>query len=633
MHIEEQAEDARNVADRSGAWSRRQVGLRLARAASRVRVDLPLVALDVFLIGASYTIVLLARFEGRVPGVWWDRFLVFLPVAMLVTVAATAVCGGYGRWWRHASIDEARRLILAAALSLVVLLATFTWGGQLMPLSLLVGGPLLSVALAGVVRFQSRLFAFYRNQDEPAGGLRTVVVGAGKTGSAALREMRQNRRLGFDPVAVLDDNPAMHRRSLFGVPVVGSVDKLRELLRDRDVDLVLLAITDRTPEVARRVADAAAASDVPIRLVRGAEYWVHGAPLQELRALRIEDLLGRGEVEVDVEPLHSLFEGRRVLVTGGGGWIGKEIARQVTELDPGALALLDHDETHLHDAAFDAPAAQQCLVDVRDAKRVDALFDEFRPEIVFHAAAHKHVPILESHACEAVRTNVLGTLNVVNASVRTGVQRFVGISTDKAAQPTNVMGASKWLAEQIVLSRAPAGAIFCAVRFGNVLGSRGSVIPTFQRQIEDGGPVTVTDPEMTRFFMSVDEAVRLVLLATSVASGSELLALDMGEKVNILELAQRMIRLSGRRVGHDIEIAVIGARPGENAEESVVGAAERVRSYADVPIVEIEPVRLGASALSRVLEQLGTAAATGNDDAARALLLDVASAAARARPA
>jgi FlaA1/EpsC-like NDP-sugar epimerase len=404
-----------------------------------VRVDLPLVALDVFLIAASYTIVFLARFEGQVPDDWWNRFLVFLPCAVVVTLAMTALCGGYGRWWRHASIDEARRLVLAASFSAIVLLSIFSWGDQLIPVSVLIGGPLLALALQGGVRFQSRLFAFHRRQEEEGtGGMRTVVVGAGKTGSAALREMRQNKRLGFEPVAVFDDNAALHRRSLYGVPIVGGIEHLHDFLEQNEVHLVLLAITDRAPEVARRVADATNGSGVPIRLLRGAGYWVHGAPLQHLRALSIEDLLGRGQVEIDVEPVRQLLHGRRVLVTGGGGWIGTEIARQVSEFEPAALCLVDHDETHLHDASLEAPASESRLVDVRERKDVDALFEEFRPDVVFHAAAHKHVPILESHPCEAVRTNVIGTTNVVSAAVRVGVRRFVSISTDKAAQPTNV---------------------------------------------------------------------------------------------------------------------------------------------------------------------------------------------------
>jgi FlaA1/EpsC-like NDP-sugar epimerase len=593
-----------------------------------VPVGLPLALLDVFLIVASYTAVLIARFDGSVPSRWWDRFVPFAVAAVAVHLVANALCGTYGPWWRHASIDEARRVVLAGVLAAIVLFGGFGWNLARVPLSLLVAGPLLATALQGGVRFQSRLFAFRRSQDG-RGGLRVVVVGAGKTGAGVLREMRQNPRLGFVPIAVLDDDPSLHRRTLHGVRIVGGIDRLGQLIQTEDVHLVLLAIHAGDPAVARRVAEGTNGSGVPVRIVRAASYWVRGAPLQYLRALSIEDLLGRQQVEIDLEPVQRLLHGARVLVTGGGGWIGSEIARQVSEFQPAALALLDHDETHLYDAVQDLDGAESLLVDVRDAAVLQAAFEKFRPEIVFHAAAHKHVPILEEHACEAVRTNVVGTANMVDAAVAVGVQRFVLISTDKAAQPTNVMGASKWLAEQIVLAGAPPGSSYCAVRFGNVLGSRGSVIPTFQRQIDAGGPVTVTDPSMTRFFMSVTEAVRFVLLAGAKAAGPDVLALEMGERVNIGELAERMVMLSGYRVGHDIEIRTIGARPGENVTEAIVGPAEQA-GQRDGPLLGIEPLRLSDAAVHSTVERLTALAAARDDEGARTLLLDAAGLAALA---
>jgi FlaA1/EpsC-like NDP-sugar epimerase len=314
-----------------------------------------------------------------------------------------------------------------------------------------------------------------------------------------------------------------------------------------------------------------------------------------------------------------------VLVTGGGGWIGSELARQVMEFAPERVVLLDHDETHLYDAVEGmGPLAETALADIRDASAVDAAFDSVRPEVVLHAAAHKHVPILESYACEAIRTNVFGTLNVVTACNRVGTEHLVCISTDKAATPTNVMGASKWLAEQIVLARA-ASPGSCSVRFGNVLGSRGSVIPTFQRQIDAGGPVTVTDARMTRFFMSTAEAARLVLFAAATASdgnGHHVLALEMGEQVNIKDLAERMIRLCGYKPYDDIEIVVSGPRPGEKLREVVVGPAERVDTdEASAPVVAIVPVDLGREALSEVLDELESLAVAGDHGAARIALL------------
>ena len=606
------------------------IGLGIARTASRVPVDLPLALLDLCLIAASYTFLMLVRFDWNVPSEWWRHFAFFLPIACATHLLAAWLCGNYGRWWRHAGIAEARRLAVAGGLSGIVLLAAFGWGERRdIPVSVLITGPLLATALMGAVRFQSRLFAFRRNEETEA-GLRVVVVGAGKTGAATLREMRENPRAGFVPVAVLDDDPSLHRRSLHGVPIMGGINCLGDLVDKLDVQLVLLAVRSGGPQTVRRVVDQINGTGIPIRIVREPRDWVRGEPLQQMRTLQIEDLLGRDQVQIDLEPVHELLHGRRVLVTGGGGWIGSEIARQVAEFEPAALALLDHDETHLHDAIQKIAGADCLLVDVRDAAALRGVFAEFAPDVVFHAAAHKHVPILEDHPCEAARTNVLGTANVVHAASQVGVTHFVFISTDKAAQPTSVMGASKWLAEQIVLDRAPVGGSYCAVRFGNVLGSRGSVIPTFQSQIDAGGPVTVTHPEMSRFFMSTTEAVSFVLLAGAVARGRRVLALDMGEQVKILDLAERMVRLSGYRAGHDIEIEIVGARPGENLSEALVGPGERSVRFDDLPLVAIDPTPLGRAGVESTLSRLSALVALRNEVATRAAILEAAGGVGRA---
>jgi O-antigen biosynthesis protein WbqV len=347
--------------------------------------------------------------------------------------------------------------------------------------------------------------------------------------------------------------------------------------------------------------------------------------LTDIRALDIEDLVGRQQVEIDPAPLRDLLHGRRVLITGGGGWIGSEIARQVAGFGPAHLVLLDHDETHLHDAVQAlGGAAEVALTDIRDAAVLESVFRRVRPDVVFHAAAHKHVPILEQYPCEAVRTNVFGTVNVLDAARAVGTPRVVVISTDKAATPNAVMGASKWLAEQILLDRAPDDG-WCAVRFGNVLGSRGSVVPTFQAQIAAGGPVTVTDPRMTRFFMSTDEAVRLVLHAAATTTGRTLLALEMGEQVNIYSLAERMIRLFGLHPHRDIEIRVTGLRPGERLDEAEVGPVERSAPAGDgAPVLAISPVHFDHETITDALLTLERQVAIGDDEGARATLLGLA---------
>jgi FlaA1/EpsC-like NDP-sugar epimerase len=620
-----------NPSGRTGVWAR--LASRIARDTSRLKNDLPLAALDVLLIAGTYLVLFLARFEWDPPPRYWDRFWLFLVAALVVTIVANWVLGAYGRTWEHASIDEARSVAVAGLASGVVLILVFAPADPRIPLLVLFTGPVVVVFLEGLVRFQARLFAHRRGEVEGHSGLRVAVVGAGHTGAAAVREMRRSPHTGLVPVAVVDDDPRLRHRTLLGVPIAGEIADLGRVIEEYDAHQVLLAIPSGDAELAQRVADAAEASEVAVRVLPESSDWVRGTPsLRDVRDLRIEDLLDRREVDLDLEPVRRLLEGRRVLITGAGGSIGSEIARQVAAFAPERLVLLDHDETHLHDAMAEIPGqAEAVLADIRSPILVDALFRQHRPEVMFHAAAHKHVPILERFPCEAIGTNVIGTRNVVEAALKVGATHFVCISTDKAADPTSAMGASKWLAEQIVLDAAPEARNYRAVRFGNVIGSRGSVIPTFQRQIAAGGPVTVTDPRMTRWFMSIAESVRLVLYAAAIDTDHRVVALRMGRQVNIYELAQRMCRLCGLRPGRDIEIDVTGMRPGEKLSESLVGPGESLSDDQDGAILGIQVRRLDHDGLGEALLRLSTHAERLQSNDARAGLLKVA--AARSDPA
>jgi FlaA1/EpsC-like NDP-sugar epimerase len=610
-----------NDAEKAGMMSR------LASKTARMRIDVPFALLDAFFVSVAFGLILVLRFDGAVPERFWQQFVTSLPMIILITLAMNWLWGLYGQIWKHASVLEARRIILATMSTALILTAIMVVGTRLIPLSVVGLGSLLYTLLAGATRFQSRLFALRRMQrDQP--GLRVVVLGAGESGASLVREMLRSPKAGLIPIAMLDDDPRTHGRHCLGIPVVGSINDLPRVAAGTLVHQAVLAVADPPVELVRRAADQAELAEVPLRVLRGVAELVQGQiTLRDVRDLRIEDVLGREQVVTDLDAVHRLLTGRRVLVTGAGGSIGSEIARQVSEADPAALLVLDHDETHLHElcAGLTGPVGEertvQLLADIRDRDVILQVFERYRPEIVFHAAAHKHVPVLEQHPAEAVRTNVLGTANVVDAARAAGTRHLVFISTDKAVNPSCVMGASKRLGEQLVLARSPLEGRFCAVRFGNVLGSRGSVIPTFLRQINSGGPVTVTDPRMTRFFMSIREAVQLVLQAAAISEGRDVFVLEMGEQVRIIDLARRMIRLAGRRVGDDVEIKVTGVRPGEKLVEELHADNEVLEGTPHPAIRRLHPHTMPLVELNSVLEQLAADAAAGRDEQVRAGLL------------
>ncbi|MET0886120.1 MAG: nucleoside-diphosphate sugar epimerase/dehydratase [Mycetocola sp.] len=561
-------------------------------------MDPALCLFDAVLIFGSYTAVMILRFDGNVPQQWRSGFFNFVIFVLVLHLASNWAFGLYRQMWRHASVNEAQRVVQAGAVAGVLILVVYLLDNRPVPLSVAVLGVFVATILMGALRFQSRLFSFHRRSNDLP-GMRVVIVGAGEAGASIIREMQ--RRPGLIPVAILDDDCSKVGLALLGVPVVGDTTQLVDTVRRFDAHRVVLAIRSAGHALVTRVASDAEVVEVPLQILPGFGDVVRGrASLRDVRDLSIEDLIGRDEVKIDVEAVRSMLRGRRVLVTGGGGSIGTEIGRQVAACEPAELVLLDHDETHLHDAEarIDQPVVL-ALADVRDEVRIRSIFARHRPEVVFHAAAHKHVPILEAQASEAAETNVLGTERIVAAAEDFGVEILVFISTDKAVRPSSVMGASKRLGEQLVLSRGSHGKRFSAVRFGNVLGSRGSVIPTFGRQIALGGPVTVTDERMTRYFMTIEEAVQLVLQAAVFSSGGEIFMLEMGRAVNIMELAKRMIRLSGLRPGSDIEIKVTGVRPGEKLEEELA-APEELKNPTDhhaIVRLEVEPApaaRLGA---------------------------------------
>ncbi|MEO7837360.1 MAG: polysaccharide biosynthesis protein, partial [Acidimicrobiales bacterium] len=447
--------------------------------------------LDLLLVVCGYSASILMRFGGAVPEPFWRSFRGLLPLAVAVHLVSNCLFGLYGQMWRHASAAEARHAALSWASSTSVLILFDLVKAKRVPVSVVLLGSLLTAGAAGVVRFHSRLFAFQRRglPSAPPTGLPTVVVGAGQAAAALVRDLQRNKVHGLRPVVALDDDLAKQGRFLSNIQVEGKIDDLARVVRRHGIERVLLAIPSGGPELVRKVALKAEGLGLPLKVLPPAGAFVHDeSPARDVRDVRITDLLGREQVAVDLHAVCQILKGRRILITGAGGSIGSEIARQVGGCNPRSLLLLDHDETHLHDVATfleeTSPLLKvvPVLVDIREPEALERVFALHRPEVVFHAAAHKHVPLLEDHPSEAVLTNVVGTQNLLQVSANHGVERFVFISTDKAVRPSSVMGASKQVGEQLLLEGAPPGSPWCAVRFGNVLGSRGSVIPTFMRQ-------------------------------------------------------------------------------------------------------------------------------------------------------
>jgi FlaA1/EpsC-like NDP-sugar epimerase len=545
-----------------------------------VRADWTFAAVDVFLVTMAY--VAASAFRLLDPGAsrqeeYWDTIRLTLPFLILIHIAGNVVAGAYGHVWKYASIAEARRVIIGNVMAGVVIVGTAIVAGiaaprsNPIPLDVLVMGASFTVIGMGAVRFRSRLFSFNRVQSE-AGIPRVLIVGVD---AGAARFAQSDQLVGaMELVGFIDPHDSPEPRRIAGRPILGSLALLRDVVRTHQVDQVVIADPDDATR--RSVVDSCLDNDVRLSLLPDIGEMVSGKNgIRDPRDLEIADLLPRPAVDMDLAQVAGLLRGRRVLITGAGGSIGSEILRQVMSFSPESVIAVDNDESHLHDAMLTLEDAEGVvhvgLCDVRDHRRLDEIFTREKPQVVFHAAAHKHVPVLEQHPQEAIKTNVIGTANVIERCRQHGTEQFVLISTDKAVAPANVMGATKRVAEMLIqaASSDSSSCVFTAVRFGNVLGSRGSVVPTFVSQIQRGGPVTITDPDMTRYFMTIREAVQLVLQAASMASGGEVYVLDMGEPVRIIDLAHRMIRLAGLVPGRDIGIDIVGRRPGEKLTESL----------------------------------------------------------------
>ena len=539
---------------------------------------------DLFLIMVSVMGSFALRLDVAQLPFYFPALLIMCGVALVVKTITYYYFGLYRRLWVYASTHELRLIVVAVTTASVltsgVMLILISAGLVLpgMPRSALGIDWLLSLILIGGSRFALRILSEQSNASRGMkSGRRTLIIGAGDAGALVVRELQKSPQLNLIPIGFLDDDSSKQKHEIYGVPVIGVVNDLVDELDNRRIDEVIFAIPSAPGRVVRLVNNACRAKGISPRTMPGLYELIGGrVSVNRLREVDITDLLRREPVTIDDKLVGASLSGKRILITGAGGSIGREICRQAARWSPNELVLLGHGENSIFEillelqGSFPALSIHPVIADVRDAERIYSVFDTHRPEVVFHAAAHKHVPLMEINIEEAITNNVLGTRNIVQAALKSDVQRLVLISTDKAVRPVSVMGATKRLAEMIVLDAAHrSGRSFSVVRFGNVLGSRGSVVPLFKEQIARGGPVTVTHPDMMRYFMTIPEAVHLVMQVSAMGQGGEVFFLNMGQQVKILDLAEDLIRLSGLEPGRDIEIAFTGIRPGEKLSEDL----------------------------------------------------------------
>jgi FlaA1/EpsC-like NDP-sugar epimerase len=545
---------------------------------------LVLVALHLILVTVSYTLAFLLRFEGAVPEPFVGAYAMTLPWIVAFRLLAFSSFQVYRGSWRYVGMRDLQLLLKAVGASTLMFAAflLFTARDQAYPRSVPIIDAILTVMLIGGVRFSLRAVRERSKPTPVARTRRVLIIGAGDAGELLLREMYSNPRLGFTPVGFVDDDPHKTGTQIHGVQVLGTTDKLLDVLKVREADELIIAIPSASRPQIQALVNRCLASGLPFKIVPAIAALSEGAVhMRQVRPVRVEDLLGRDPVNLDETTIRRDISERNVIITGAGGSIGSELARQVASYGPAKLGLLERGENSLYlieqelRRKYPDVNIVPMLCDVSNQREVQTAFRAIRPDVVYHAAAYKHVPLMESHLLAAVRNNVFGSHIVVTASTEYGA-KLVLISTDKAVSPSNVMGATKRLAEKILLTHAAhEHNPFVAVRFGNVLGSNGSVVPLFTEQIADGGPVTVTHPDATRYFMTIPEAVQLVLQASVLDEArNHIVMLEMGEPVKILDLARNLIRLSGLEPDVDIPIVFTGLRPGEKMHEQLMSESE-----------------------------------------------------------
>jgi FlaA1/EpsC-like NDP-sugar epimerase len=592
---------------------------------------------DAVIVAASWWLAFSLRFDGKWPHDYVTLFRRTILVVVLIKLIVFVAFGFYNRWWRYVSIRDmwaaARGVFVATVIADVVVYFAAPIATLRLPRSIAAVDFLITLALIAGSRLLARSVIERPGLGVVTRGREVVVVGAGDAGRLIVQEMQRSRLLNYTPIGFVDDDPRKRNTRIMGVRVMGTLNELGRILREHRPAEVLIAMPSVSGEVRRQIVELAQQSRTPVKTLPGLYELIAGDTglAGQIRPVEVQDVLGREQVEVDFQEVASYLEGQTVLITGAGGSIGSELCRQISRVGPARMILVDNAEGALFEierelvAERDFTPAVPNLVDVRDREAMRReVFEKYRPTVVFHAAAYKHVAMLETHPLASVRNNVVGTRVVAELATEFRVERFVLISTDKAVNPKTVMGQSKALCEWIVESlghRRDIPTRFVAVRFGNVLNSSGSVIPIFRKQIERGGPVTVTHPEMTRYFMTIPEAVSLVVQAGSIGGRGQVFVLDMGEPVRIVDLAQNMIRLSGKQPRlpeeeasgpQDIRIQFIGSRPGEKIHEELWSGDEALGATAHPKIMRLSRPPVDPNWLETQLSELEQLANEGD---------------------
>lgn len=588
--------------------------------ASRI---LALILMDVMAIIGSSFFALYIRFDFKFSAIeplYLNIYRNILGFNVLLTLFFFVIWKLYKSVWRYASATELINIVFATSCAAVAQVVLCYATGQRMPISYHIVYWFMLTACTCVIRFGYRILRMVNSKRREVAtkskGVNVMVIGAGAGANMILKEIESSEYLNLNVKCIIDDQKGCHGKIMRGVPIVGGREKIHDAVREYGIDEIIFAIPSASVQVRSEILNICKETGCKLRQLPGMYQLINGdVSVAKLKEVEIEDLLGRDPIQINTEEVLDYVSGKVVMVTGGGGSIGSELCRQIASHSPKQLIIVDIYENNAYEIQQELVRKYPKLnlvvliASVRNTARIDSIFAQYRPNIVYHAAAHKHVPLMETSPNEAIKNNVMGTYKTATAADKYGVEKFVLISTDKAVNPTNIMGASKRICEMVVQTmNQKSKTNFVAVRFGNVLGSNGSVIPLFKKQIAEGGPVTVTHPDIIRYFMTIPEAVSLVLQAGAYARGGEIFVLDMGEPVKIVDLAENLIKLSGYRVGEDIEIKFTGLRPGEKMYEELLMNEEGMKTTNNKRIFIGKPIVMDEEKFFEHLEALGEAA-------------------------